>query len=216
MILDLEEEYTKKGLTIFSEHFNDLEFQEEELIKSLNKLGKRERGIVIKALEFASEKHKGQYRPDVYRSPYIIHVIRVCRILIEEAGITDTEIVISTLLHDVIEDCRVTEKDLEKQFGKKVTTLVKSVSQNSFPSRKSYMLHFKKASKETKLMKICDRVDNLYSLLDKTLWKNKMILDYVTETEKYVLPIAKVAPNLFQLLRQSVIDLKNICGSGRI
>lgn len=49
-------------------------------------------GLVLKAAQFATQKHAGQERKDLNASPYIDHPISVARILAEVGGINDPEI----------------------------------------------------------------------------------------------------------------------------
>ena len=79
---------------------------------------------VKKALEFATEKHKGQYR--VSGEPYITHPINVALLLMELGMDVDT--VIAGLLHDVLEDTSATTEELEKKFGKDIAFLVEGVT----------------------------------------------------------------------------------------
>ena len=79
-------------------------------------------------IEFAAQSHKGQRRMHPYDTPYISHPFNV-GILLLKAGYDD-EIVAAGFLHDVIEDCEVTEDELEELFGKKVALMVQQVSED--------------------------------------------------------------------------------------
>ena len=60
--------------------------------------------ILIKALAFASHKHKDQRRKDQGASPYINHPIALTNLLVNEGGVSDAETLCAALLHDTIED----------------------------------------------------------------------------------------------------------------
>ncbi|MBU2566386.1 HD domain-containing protein [Patescibacteria group bacterium] len=78
-------------------------------------------------IEFAAQSHKGQRRKYPFDTPYISHPFNVGIILLK-AGYED-EVVAAGLLHDVIEDCGVTSKEIEEKFGKRVSTMVEQVSE---------------------------------------------------------------------------------------
>ena len=62
--------------------------------------------LLTKALSFAAHKHRYQKRKDLDASPYINHPIALTGVLVNEGGITDTEILCAALLHDTVEGYR--------------------------------------------------------------------------------------------------------------
>lgn len=82
---------------------------------------------ILKALEFATEKHTGQTR--LSGESYISHPIAVATILAEWDMDVDT--VVAGLLHDVVEDTDTSLDDLAKKFGKNVALLVDGVTKVS-------------------------------------------------------------------------------------
>ena len=83
--------------------------------------------LFVRALAFASEAHKGQFRKDVNKMPYICHPIDVCLVL-SQAGIDDEDVLCAGMLHDVVEDCGISHADIAKEFGLKIAYLVSEVS----------------------------------------------------------------------------------------
>jgi len=68
--------------------------------------------------------HDGQLRES--GEPYLVHPLQVAEILI---GLRlDAAAVVSALLHDVLEDTRMTRQELRKEFGKEVEQLVNGVT----------------------------------------------------------------------------------------
>ncbi len=82
---------------------------------------------LIKAYEFAKKAHEDQKRND--GSPYIIHPLSTCTILLDYK--VDEDTLLTALLHDVPEDTEYTIKNIEKRFGKKVAYLVEGVTKLS-------------------------------------------------------------------------------------
>ncbi|NLL56552.1 MAG: bifunctional (p)ppGpp synthetase/guanosine-3',5'-bis(diphosphate) 3'-pyrophosphohydrolase [Clostridiales bacterium] len=76
------------------------------------------------AVDFAYEKHKGQKRAS--GEDYIIHPLSVADILIDLNMDSDT--VIASLLHDVIEDTDISEEEIKSKFGAKIEQLVAGVT----------------------------------------------------------------------------------------
>lgn len=79
---------------------------------------------IKRAYDFAEKAHADQKRAS--GEPYFNHVFEVSKIL---AGFgMDTKTIIAGLLHDTIEDTKVTEEDIEREFGEDVLFLVNGVT----------------------------------------------------------------------------------------
>lgn len=77
-----------------------------------------------KARQFATQAHEGQLRTS--GEPFITHLAAVVELL---KGIgADEETLTAAWLHDVLEDTEITAKELRKEFGLTVTTLVEGVT----------------------------------------------------------------------------------------
>ena len=101
---------------------NKYEQLEEKLKKYIK--NKEELVEIRKAYDFANTKHFGQKRAT--GEDYIIHPLNVAYILAEIHA--DSKTIEAALLHDTIEDCNVTKKELEELFGLEVTKLVESIT----------------------------------------------------------------------------------------
>ncbi len=83
--------------------------------------------LLRKAYRVANAAHKGQTR--LSGEPYINHCIAVARIL---AQLDLDEITIAAgLLHDVIEDTDMSQKELQNEFGEEIASLVDGVTKIS-------------------------------------------------------------------------------------
>jgi GTP pyrophosphokinase len=80
--------------------------------------------LVREAYDFAFAKHEGQKRES--GDPYIVHPVgaamTVAQLNLDGAAIA------AALLHDVVEDCGVTNDDLARKFGEDVAKLVEGVT----------------------------------------------------------------------------------------
>lgn len=83
---------------------------------------------IRKAFEVARRAHGKQRRKS--GEPYLMHPIEVARICAAEFGLGPTSAV-AGLLHDVVEDTNVTQEDIEREFGKKVSDIVASLTKLS-------------------------------------------------------------------------------------
>ena len=83
--------------------------------------------LIERAYHFANRAHKGQKR--VSGEPYIKHPVEVATILAEHRF--DAITLAGALLHDVIEDCGVTEQDIANEFGAELAGIVAGVTKIS-------------------------------------------------------------------------------------
>ncbi len=80
--------------------------------------------MVRAALEFAAEKHAGQMR--MSGDPVITHPVNAAETIASLQ--LDASSIAGALLHDVQEDCGVTNAEIAKRFGKEVALMVEGVT----------------------------------------------------------------------------------------
>src|SRR5579862_4687507 len=83
---------------------------------------------VIRALAFAADKHRHQRRKDSEASPYINHPIDLLDILVNEAGVVDTLVIVAAILHDTVEDTDATLAEIAGCFSPEVSAIVAEVT----------------------------------------------------------------------------------------
>lgn len=76
------------------------------------------------ARAFAVRAHADQRYGD---QPYVVHLDAVRSVAVEH-GVTDADVLVATLLHDVVEDTGVSREDVTRAFGERVADLVDAVS----------------------------------------------------------------------------------------
>lgn len=165
------------------------------------------------AIDYASKAHKGQFRKS--GEEYIIHPILVASIVNHLGG--DKAMVISAILHDVVEDTPHTIEDIENTFGHEVKDLVDGLTkidkireENLLPSSKideklmksamTFRKMLLKAIEDIRILviKLCDRTHNIITLDALSEKKQKRIAE---ETLVVYAPIAH---------RLGISKLKNI------
>jgi GTP diphosphokinase / guanosine-3',5'-bis(diphosphate) 3'-diphosphatase len=137
-------------------------------IKSYNKFLNLK--TLNKAYNFALEAHQNQKRDEGV--PYIFHPIAVAKILTDLK--LDSATITTGLLHDTIEDTKVTYENVKKEFGEEVANLVEGVTKISELETKastdSKAENFRKlilaTSKDIRvlLVKLADRLHNMRTI----------------------------------------------------
>lgn len=67
---------------------------------------------IVKAAQFAAEKHKNQRCKDIDASPYINHPLALASVLAVEGGVENPDVICAAMLHDTVEDTDTTAKEL--------------------------------------------------------------------------------------------------------
>ncbi len=143
-------------------------------------LSKKDKELIEKAYKFSEKAHEGQKR--LSGEPHFNHVFETAKIL-ASLGM-DTETIISGFLHDVLEDTKVTEKDLEEEFGSEVLFLVRgatSLGKLKYRGRERYVESLRKfffaMAKDLRvvIIKFADRLHNLRTLQYQREDKRKRI-----------------------------------------
>ena len=176
-------------------------------LKSILKRNNVDTSMVERAYNFADTCHNGQLRRD--GTPYISHPVEVAIILADLN--MDADVICAALLHDVVEDCGVSVKEIEAKFNSNIASLVDVVSAVDF---KNYVfdesdlyedVNFVKFSKDEQSFKkllsigkknplgLCIKfADRLHNLRTIGVFEKSKQLEKVKETERWILPLAKL------------------------
>ncbi len=89
-----------------------------------SKVNKEDEELIKKAYGFAECAHEGQKR--LSGEPYFIHVFETAKTLAQFG--MDAQTIAAGLLHDVLEDTKITEEEMKKEFGENIVFLVNGVT----------------------------------------------------------------------------------------
>ncbi len=148
--------------------------------------------LVRLAYDFAKTAHYGQKRKS--GEPYIQHSLHTAYTLTQIKA--DVPTIIAGILHDVPEDTKYTLKDIEKNFGKEIASLVRGITKLSkikYRGVERYIESLRKmflaitSDLRIALIKFADRLHNLKTLDAQTPEKQQRI---ARETIEIFAPIA--------------------------
>lgn len=164
----------------------------KEIIGAMTAASPEDIAFVEKAYEFSKKAHEGQTRYS--GEPYFIHPAATGKVL-SEYGMDATTIA-AGLLHDAIEDGRVSREEMEKEFGKELLFIVDGVTKlgtHKYHGAERHAESLRRLLVATAsdirvlIVKLADRFHNMQTLEHVPLHKRKRI---ALETIEIYAPIA--------------------------
>jgi len=180
-----------------------------KLLENHQKIDKESFDLIYDAYLFGKEHHKNQKRKS--GEPYFIHCVSVAQIL---AGWgMDKNIIIAGLLHDTIEDTKVTKNDIKDRYGDDILFLVESVTNLSgikFNTRsqqkaENFMKMFISFAKDIRaiLIKLADRLHNLQTISYLPKIKQRR---FAIESKEIFIPLAhRIGMNKIKMEMEDII-----------
>lgn len=144
---------------------------------------------IYKAIYYAKKYHANQKRQT--GEPYYSHPLEVASMIIENQF--NTEIIVTSILHDIIEDTKFTKKNIKSVFGSKIASQVDDVSKiklNNLKITSQEMINLLLNEKKYNLLliKYFDRLHNMQTIRIKSISKIKKT---VQETLNLFLPLGE-------------------------
>ena len=156
------------------------------------------------ALPLSRGLHDGTYRRatvtkngSVYRLPYVIHCLKVCRMLADlRVPLSHEEDILlaAALCHDMLEDLPLSRGGQELvddyHLDPRVLETVKKVTKRKDFTEAETAAHFARIEEDklALLVKLSDRSHNVEDLYNMSVEK---VHEYVQETRRYVLPMCE-------------------------
>ncbi|HEY2065733.1 MAG TPA: bifunctional (p)ppGpp synthetase/guanosine-3',5'-bis(diphosphate) 3'-pyrophosphohydrolase [Gemmatimonadaceae bacterium] len=127
--------------------------------------------LLVRAYRFSAEAHAGQKRNS--GEPYVTHAVEVAKILADLQ--LDSITVASGLIHDVVEDTKISVADVEREFGAEIAAIVDGLTKiaklpNSGSKQDRQVESYRKLllsiAKDARviIVKLADRLHNMRTL----------------------------------------------------
>ena len=196
MLLGVQEQNDDLGKICFRDRL----FQEENMFTRMRTVSLAENmPQTYKALTYMRERHMGQYRKKRRFSNELVQYINHPLVMACQAhalGVRDDALLAAILLHDVVEDTGVSLEELP--FPDEVRELVGLVTftipegMTKAQAKDAYFAAIRQNGKAC-IIKIIDRCNNVSDMAGA--FDRKKLLQYINETEEYVLPLMRVLKN---------------------
>ncbi|MGX6960788.1 MAG: HD domain-containing protein [Rickettsia endosymbiont of Pentastiridius leporinus] len=164
---------------------------------------------VKKAIYYARKYHGSQMRQS--GEPYYSHPLEVAYLVSEYLFRTD--ILVTAILHDTLEDTELTKEQISQEFGWKVANQVidlTRIKENSIKisAAESVEILYQEKKHDVLLIKLFDRLHNMQTIGAKSPAKIKKIINE-TMQEFFVLSMYLRLPKIkAAILELSIINLK--------
>lgn len=147
---------------------------------------------ILKAVQFAAQKHRFQKRKNKDENPYILHPIEVANLLVEVGKVEDEVAIIAALLHDTIEDTNTSPEEIKNLFGEEILFVVLEVTDDKGLSKEERKrLQIELAPQKSlcaRQVKIADKISNISSVIydPPYSWSMERRIEYLTWSNKVV------------------------------
>jgi (p)ppGpp synthase/HD superfamily hydrolase len=158
--------------------------------------------LVLRAAQFAAQRHSNQRRKGPDQEPYVNHVIEVAHILAASAQSDDAVLLAAAFLHDTIEDTETTQQELVTVFGAEVALVVAEVTDDkaleAAERKRLQVKNIRSKSRRAQLLSIADKTANIGSLVRSppNFWSNQRTLEYLEWAERVVTQVQTLDPYL--------------------
>lgn len=171
--------------------------------------------LVMRAADFAAERHSRQRRKGPDHEPYVNHLLEVAHLLAGSASGQDPRLIAAGLLHDTIEDTATTYDDLVRAFDRDIADIVMEVTDDKLlrkDERKRLQVEsITRKSRRAQLVVIADKTANLGSLVRGAPpdWTRGRIVEYGAWAERVVIQVRSVDSFLIQAFDDALEHLKS-------
>ena len=134
-------------------------------LKSLDTKNVLDFNLINKAIYWAKKYHGNQKRKS--GEPYYTHPLEVAYMISDHK--LKTDLIVASILHDIIEDTEVTVEMIEGTFGQRIAEMVDMLTRDRPDGTKLTIEDlinnaYKKADKEVLLIKLIDRLHNIQTI----------------------------------------------------
>lgn len=145
-----------------------------------------ETDMLHEAILYATWAHKGQVRKGTDLD-YICHPLEVLQILTTMRA--DTGLLIAGVLHDVVEDTKITLQDIALRFGSNVAAIVEGHTEDKtmewMARKKTLVDKLEQGGRELKMLVLADKISNLRSIVSDMRRIGEKVWDKFGVTKEY-------------------------------
>ena len=146
-------------------------------LKSLDTKNVLDFNLINKAIYFAKKYHEGQLRKS--GEPFYSHPLEVAY-MVSDYNLK-TDVIASSILHDIIEDTEVTAKMIHNAFGQRIAEMVDRLTRDRPDGTKLTVEEiinstYKNGDKEVLLIKLIDRLHNIQTIESMSAQKIEKII----------------------------------------
>lgn len=164
---------------------------------------------LLKAIDFAADKHKYQRRKgDDNMVPYINHPIQIAKLIAENYGTGNVELLIAAILHDIIEDTETSPEEIEEKFGTRVREIVLEVSDDKnlvkAERKRLQVENSHRISNEAKIIKLGDKICNVKDMINSPPkdWTIERIIEYISWSKNVIKGVKGVNKKLEEIFEK--------------
>jgi len=147
-------------------------------LKSLDTKNVLDFNLINKAIYWAKKYHGNQKRKS--GEPYYTHPLEVAYMISDHK--LKTDVIVASILHDIIEDTEVTVEMIEGTFGQRIAEMVDRLTRDRLNRSKLSVQEiinnaYYKKDNEVLLIKLFDRLHNMQTIGSMSTEKTKKITD---------------------------------------
>lgn len=180
---------------------------------------KKDKSKIELVYNFAKSLH--YKRQSVDNEIYFCHPLRVATMASLSSPTMKSDLAKLGLLHNVLEVTNLTKDILKALFGDSITKQIINLTVNrkrewNADYKKSYYDKLKAGPKTSMIIKIFDKLDNLFIIGLNS--NNEIRNKYLDEVQTFILPMTKkIVPSLFSYMNNLLEDsyLKGYYGNGK-
>ena len=167
------------------------------------KFKSKESKKILSALHFSESLE--YFHNGLNKNQYLVHPLRIANSILESFEKISGDLLILALLHNILEVSKISTSEISNFFGKKISEFIVllTVDRNrqwDKMYKKTYYEDINNAEEIVPIVKVFDKLDNIYLL--STNNNEKIRNMYISEIEEYVIPMAeKYVPSVSNILK---------------
>jgi hypothetical protein len=175
-----------------------------------------------RALDFAARAHANHRRKGAAQEPYVNHLIEVADLVAQATEGNDIDLLCSAVLHDSVEDAKISPDMLSKMFGDRVASVIVELSDDmSLPKseRKAHRLASAPGkSRDARMVKLADMTSNVLAIAmsPPAGWTPERSLSYLSDCRALFELMRGTSAMLEDKLAEALENARTAIDAGRV